>query len=178
MDRIRRLISAILIIFLIIGRTWPGVVLAEETEPQETEVVEEQVVDPTPTPTPEVELTNEADVANNVDSEADTGDNEIVEPTPTPSPIPTESLEAETEETTPCLPEELEEGELCPEPTPTIEPDLEGGQDATEEASLNNTEETEDPSSIETGDAPGVVNSFNRRRAATSMNWGCLLYRP
>jgi len=174
MNRIKRLISIILIIFLMIGRAWPMVVLAEElpveepAESQEVEEAAEENNEVSPTPTPEAELDNDADVMNDIDSTAITGENEIVEPTPTPTPIDEvvdpESTEGGSQSEPSCQPEELEEGESCPEPTPTIEPDLETEQETTPEASLDNSQEETDPAVIDTGDAVSttvVENSVN-----------------
>lgn len=182
-NKIKRLISITLIIFLMIGRAWPLVIMAEDIPPEETQEVQQtEEITPTPepsetqpevseennevspTPTPEVEIDNDAEAVNDIESEANTGENQIVSPTPTPSPTPTEEVvdpdlvEGNGEEEQVCVVEELEEGEICPEP------DLEDQEVATEEATLANTEEETEQSTIDTGDAVSstvVENSVN-----------------
>lgn len=98
----KKVLVIYLIVLLLLGRFSPLLVLAEEPEgtpPPETQQTEpspspepevnlESSPPPTPSPTPETEIDNEAEVNNDVDSTAISGENSIEEPSPTPSPSP------------------------------------------------------------------------------------------
>lgn len=188
MNRIKRLVSITLIIFLFVGRVGVYSVLASETQPpaektpvEETTTEEtgdttkvEETVEPSPSPAeeePGIDIENEAVVINDIDSTAETGDNEIVEITPTPTPETTEEGEEEVvEETQDAC--DLESEADCAEETQGVEEEGAGvadeigeaveeeGQELTQDQG-GETSGEEGAVEIETGDAVSVTQVEN-----------------
>lgn len=192
MKKVKKILAVVLTIFLMIGRTGFAVVYAEEItseqqteeqttgeeQPVETEATTEEEVttentepSPSPTPTPEttVDLDNESEVINDVDSEAITGENTIEEPTPTPSPTIEPDATREVQEDTaqieesPCIELEEECAEAAQEEegasSETTQEETTGGQQETSEPA--ETENTDSGVTIDTGNAVSVTEVEN-----------------
>lgn len=159
LTEIKKVLVIYLIVLLLLGRFSPLLVLAEEPEetpPPETQQIEPSP-DPTPTPSPspetEVEIDNQAEVTNEVDSTAISGENTIEEPSPSPLALPEGTVGEEGTEQT----EEVCETEC-------------GTTDESDEVVETTTDEFPSPSPavVDTGDAVSVVeveNSVNSTEA-------------
>lgn len=167
---VKKALSIYLIVLLILGRFSPLFVLAEETEG--TDQTETQQTEPTPspepevdtelslmslpTPDPDVEIGNEGEVTDDVDSTAISGENSIEQASPTPTPSPT--CAALLEDSQDQCDTELEEQASEQESEPTDEPG--GVTESTSEESSDPTSE-DSPAVIDTGDAISVVEVEN-----------------
>ncbi len=143
MKKLRKKIAVFLITLLVLGRTTCFLALAEELE-ENSLPSEEQIEIPNGTVTNEnsggseeeaaggetleTEISDEAEVINNVDSEAISGENSINQPSPTPTPIldsPSESSkeESELESELPLSEEVVVEPSVTPTPETSLPPE-------------------------------------------------------
>ncbi len=179
---LNKAVSILLILLLTFSHFSPMVVLAsemeggEQEETQQTEqvpepepeletTVESEVLpdspsSPSPSPTPGTEVDNDAEVTNDVDSTAISGENTINQPSPSPSPTPDATpagesdeplCQVEVEDDCPDEPEVMPEVSPDPTPLPIDEPI---------------------PAEVDTGDAVSVTeveNSVNTTEVDTQV---------
>ncbi len=141
-----KLLIAALLLFYVLQ---PVAIFAEE----------EEIVDPTPTPTEaQTEIDNTAAAETNVVTDSNTGENEIVDPTPTPVTEPDETTDLTSASPTPTPEPEINNSEEENTTTATEEPAVfdsscQQEEEQNQEEQKEENKDNEDSSSIETGDA-------------------------